>query len=91
MTTSSTSNENNAEGITVYPNPASDWLSVDLGSNENLPVRITLVDVCGKAVWYGKAESAMISIPVGEYVAGVYFLKMEMKQEALTRMFVISR
>jgi murein DD-endopeptidase MepM/ murein hydrolase activator NlpD len=91
MGSSATSNANKVDGLNVYPNPVSDWLTVDLGSNENLPVSISFVDMCGKIVWTSKAESAMIKIPVGQLVAGVYFLRAELKHGTHTRMIVISR
>jgi hypothetical protein len=73
----------------VYPNPASDWLTVDLGSNENLPVRVTLIDVCGKVIWTEKKESALIRIPVIQFGTGLYFLRLEKGKGVSTKKVVI--
>jgi hypothetical protein len=75
---SATSSANNVDGINVYPNPASDWIMVDLGEIEKGPAKVSLVDVCGQLIWSEKKERVLIRIPVSQFDAGVYFLRIEM-------------
>lgn len=64
-------NENELAGLTVYPNPATDEISVK-GLKEN--AALTLVDAQGKTVATAAVEPGVASMSVANVNAGVYFL-----------------
>ena len=64
-------NENELAGLTVYPNPATDEISVK-GLKEN--ASLTLVDAQGKTVATAAVEPGVASLSVANVNAGVYFL-----------------
>lgn len=65
--------------IKLYPNPANDYLNIELKKNSNAKeVQITIIDVCGKIV-----ESKMfpiinqsVNINTGSLQAGIYLLQL---------------
>lgn len=63
--------ENTLTGLTVYPNPAQDHISVN-GLKDN--ASLTLVDAQGKTVATSVVEPAAASMNIGQVKAGIYFL-----------------
>jgi hypothetical protein len=64
-------NEQELENITVYPNPATETISVK-GLENN--ATLTLVDATGKTVSTTTAEPGAATMNIGNVTAGVYFL-----------------
>lgn len=60
--------------ISVYPNPCVEQLTI---SNTQSALRnIEIYDVLGKCVYAENPESGCVTIPVGNWTAGVYMIKM---------------
>lgn len=69
-----------ASSIKVYPNPTHDILTIDFNENSiDSNIKITIVDVMGKAIEINKYESlnSTITINTSSLSKGVYFLKIE--------------
>jgi hypothetical protein len=65
-----------SELITVYPNPASNVLHVDLSRLNEQPQSITLFNVFGQMIWQEKIISTQrISVPVEMLASGGYILE----------------
>jgi len=64
-------NENELSGISVFPNPATEIVSVK-GLKEN--ATLTLVDAQGKTVTTASVEPGVASLGVSNVNAGIYFL-----------------
>ena len=80
---------NNIEGISIYPNPASQTLNIELGSN--IINSITIFDATGgvnfsKVLNFGKVGE--ISIPVSNLQAGIYFIKLNMENGSYMAKFM---
>lgn len=60
------------EGLRVYPNPAADYVTIDIGDGKNASV--TIVDVSGSIV-YSTSVQGKKEISLKHLSSGVYFLK----------------
>ena len=61
-----------AEGITIFPNPASSSLTV--ASTQNISV-VAIINILGKIVYSGSYNSDAVQIDVSTLPSGVYFIK----------------
>ncbi|GBU07759.1 hypothetical protein AwDysgo_10900 [Bacteroidales bacterium] len=75
-------NSINADNIKLYPNPASDYLSID-GEFTNA----TLVSVNGQIV----LKSSKSTIPLQNVNAGIYFVKIETTEGLIVKKIVITK
>lgn len=63
--------------INVYPNPASDFVIIDLSNHQNSLVSINISDIKGRAVYSDlDIHSKQISIPLLDFKSGMYVLMM---------------
>ncbi len=61
--------------ILVYPNPAREWLHIDLGNGINaLPVNYRLIDMAGRILLKGSSREKKINIETNGLGRGVYLL-----------------
>lgn len=67
--------------FTIFPNPATDMVSVKL----NEPSQVTLIDVSGKVLYQVFANSSQISLPINNISAGMYFVSVESNGERTTK------
>lgn len=66
----------NAFNVSVYPSPVSDYLLIE---SEQVPEYIELFDVTGKSVLKYKPDNALTQIEVASYPAGIYILKVDLR------------
>ena len=65
-----------AEGIRVYPNPVTDQINIDLGTN-SLHIRsVELIDLSGRTVSQMQVKNPVIKIPKGSLITGSYILQL---------------
>lgn len=79
-------NENELTGITVYPNPANEVVSVK-GLAEN--ATLTLVDAQGKTVVAKTVEPATASLSLSNVTSGVYFLHVTSNNQTTVERVVV--
>jgi hypothetical protein len=84
-TLSNTSDEINAS-ISIYPNPAADFINITLPSNEE--TSISIADYSGKIVYSTKVNASAV-LNVKDLNAGVYFIKLKSKKINLTKKIMI--
>jgi hypothetical protein len=66
-----------AEGVRVYPNPVTDQLNIDLGTN-SLHIRsIELIDLMGRTVLQVKVQNSVVKVPKGSLTTGTYILQLK--------------
>jgi hypothetical protein len=58
--------------VSVSPNPASEYVTINLGQTENASVKV--VDVLGKVVHTDVISGGQKTIALGEFKNGVYIL-----------------
>lgn len=64
--------------IQVYPNPATDLLTIRIGEDAQCePLPVTVVDVTGRAFFTGTADAAELRLDMSQWPSGVYFVRME--------------
>jgi len=66
-------NQNTISEISVYPNPATDFITIVNGSNNS---KIYLFNQLGKII-ISKNLSGNLKLPVNHYPAGLYLLRIE--------------
>jgi len=65
-------------GVTIYPNPVSDMLTIEFSEIEATTVQIQLIDVLGRVVTQINDHNTAdftVEINVNDFKAGVYFVK----------------
>ena len=81
------------ENVTVFPNPASDKITVAIKDNSYQELAIRCYDVVGKVVFEKKTFNKLIDIDVSQFSKGVYFIQLQSKDskqfKAVTKKFVV--
>ncbi|MFT4759327.1 MAG: PKD repeat protein [Paraglaciecola sp.] len=62
--------------LDVYPNPATDFLTVDISENNREAFKIRLFDLTGKMWRTAVLNNGKVKLEVSELAAGVYFLEL---------------
>lgn len=79
-----------SNGITVYPNPANDFVRIDVEGKAGEHCELKMLDIFGRVV--GSREDFQIGhseFDLREFSAGVYWLRMEFANAALTTKLII--
>lgn len=81
-------NEQNQSGISLYPNPASDYVIVKL-NNEDVQ-SIVVTDVNGNIVLQQSvvAENSECKLPIAKLPSGVYFVTVKQSRQSSTIRFI---
>lgn len=58
--------------VTVYPNPATNQITVDAGNMESGTIEIH--DVMGKMIWNGKLSQQIMTINITEFPNGIFWI-----------------
>ena len=81
--------------VTVMPNPASNYISINLYSDKNVQAQIILIDKLGRKVLEQKGNlirgNNKIYLPLNNYAEGVYAVIIETAEERFVKQFIISR
>lgn len=79
-------NEINYTEINIYPNPATNYLTI---SNIQNVQQIDIQSIIGVVVWSGRLQGEVqITIPVSQLPDGIYLIKIITKDEILIRKFI---
>lgn len=79
------------EKATVYPNPATDHITVDLAGTNAVAISATLTDVQGRVVYTGNADNeTTFMVPTQSLSAGLYIINVVTNAGVLTRKITIS-
>lgn len=68
-------NTSNAE-IRIFPNPASDYIFIEMKKGVAKPVRVQLFDMAGRMMMDERTHKDNFSIPLNKLQAGIYVLKL---------------
>ena len=79
---------NNIE-FSIFPNPASKEINIEINSNEQINIQI--VDVSGRIVFFEEVEANSISINTSELTNGIYFLKIMSSTQIGFKKFIIQQ
>ena len=80
----------------IYPNPASNQVTIDLAANSNLELNIRLVNLLGKeviSVYNGnvKQGNQEFTVNTSSLEAGVYFVTIDNGTSSKTEKLVITK
>lgn len=75
--------------FSVYPNPATENLQVDLSGLKSSVEIFEITDLQGKVVWSGRATNSLLqTIPIAQLSTGSYSLKIQTQKGIITQKFV---
>jgi hypothetical protein len=78
--------ENDLSAITIYPNPSSDILNIDLSSANEEIQSIFLVDITGKLVQtIDVHENEVIKLNLSSFASGLYYIKISSATNTVVR------
>ncbi|MFN0190352.1 MAG: T9SS type A sorting domain-containing protein [Bacteroidia bacterium] len=80
-----------ASTINLFPNPATNHLTIDLGS-KNEKVEVTIADISGKVIYSTVATDAqMIEVYTDEFIAEIYVVQIHSAHFMATKKLVIGK
>ena len=78
--------------VKIYPNPAKDFLQIDLASISPKNALIRIFDVQGKLVFQTQlTDPTIANISIANFEHGLYFLQLEMEEGVVTKKVVVQR
>ena len=81
--------ESNEPRIQVYPNPATDLLTIHFGDVAQCkPLNVTVMDVMGRAFFAETVSSTEVRLDVSQWPSGVYVIRTEQEGVCGVRKFV---
>ncbi|NDC92506.1 MAG: T9SS C-terminal target domain-containing protein [Flavobacteriales bacterium] len=81
--------ENDLSAITIYPNPSSDILNIDLSSADEEVKSISIVDITGKLIQtIDVHENTYISLNVSSLASGLYHVMISSASNSIVRQVV---
>jgi hypothetical protein len=85
----------NADGISIYPNPANDVLNVNIPADENNAARISILDQLGREVTSSElkisSSSSHLQFDLSQFVSGIYLVRVVQAGNIFTQKLIISR
>jgi aminopeptidase YwaD len=82
-------NELNEKNFNIYPNPARDYIMIELYTNKLFYSPVKIVNILGEVVFEGNINNKVERINLKEYSSGIYFLMIESKDTILKEKFVV--
>jgi len=82
---------NNMEQVAIYPNPASETVNIALNGASVETIRV--MDIQGRIVEtiLQDNKQQIITIPVSNYRAGVYFVQLQSGSDVITKKIVVTK
>lgn len=91
--TASMDEENLGAGISVYPNPSNDQITIDYNLSENTDVQLEIIDATGRKIATHEMKNQAVgkqslTISVSHLANGIYFCTLNVGEEQLTRKII---
>ena len=80
----------NQGSLNVYPNPAADKITIDLGTNK-LANKIVMFDPAGKVVFEDVPNGSKFDVNVQQFAEGTYLMNIYLGEEVVVKRVVIIR
>lgn len=75
----------------VYPNPASDKITIKIANNSFLQKKISLYNIIGEVVYTSILKNTYTDIPLNELGEGMYFLNILSENKTYTKKIVVRK
>jgi len=66
-----------SEGFTLYPNPASEHLTLSWAAGSSIPGSVEIMDSLGRKVYEGSPDNRQQVVDISGWTAGIYFVRWE--------------
>ena len=77
------------EQISIYPNPASDWLMIAYKGKSKSALSIKVLDYCGRLIKQQIPLKESIEIDVSDLTGGIYYIEVESDESKVTKKVII--
>ena len=77
------------EYLNIYPNPASDYLFIDLKEMKSKVVSIIIVDISGRTIYQNTSPSDLIELNMENEAKGVYFVKVKTDKDHIIKKVIL--
>lgn len=80
--------------LEVYPNPASDVLTVEFSMNASDNVSMFVTDATGRILWKSEGmftTDAQMNVPLQQFNNGIYWLTLQTTRGLISRRFAVAR
>ena len=74
--------------MNLYPNPATQYVVLDMSTGEEMDGSVIVTDMLGRLCFQQKAEGTRVRIPVADLPTGIYFLTYTDGKRTVTRKFM---
>ncbi len=78
------------EAVRVFPNPASEEVTIDFSGAGVNAIAATLTDIQGKRVYSAELNQQVFSIPVNNFAPGMYFLQVSTEAGILNKKITVT-
>lgn len=75
--------------IKIYPNPASDFINIELKRNSNFSIEI--FDELGQIAWRDENKNDVVKIPTSNFASGIYLIKIQTENEFGMKKIIINK
>jgi Tol biopolymer transport system component len=75
--------------LVIYPNPASDFLELEIKSGNDKPITFELFDIYGKRVFEGVIDSQKMKIDISTLKSGAYFYRLSNSDDLQSGQIII--
>jgi len=75
----------------IYPNPAENFITVELPREEQGGIKVTISDISGRIICSGNYIEHPLKVDVSNFDSGIYILTTELPGRILRGRFVVSR
>ncbi len=76
--------------FSIYPNPATENINIDLTSNLKGRAHVQLINLNGEVMFDKKFRSKQITIPTDNFIRGIYFIKVKVGDKIELRKVLVS-
>jgi hypothetical protein len=77
--------------LNVYPSPATSYINIDVIGELREPANLQLINILGQVIYELNTQQKNISIPVGQFAAGIYTLQFKSGEKQKIEKVVITR
>jgi len=75
-------------GLKIYPQPAKDYIKVELYSKDHTPVKVEIYSLSGQKIWQKTYFNKQIELDVSTLKTGVYIIKIETQNTLYTTQII---
>ncbi|MDG1145110.1 MAG: T9SS type A sorting domain-containing protein, partial [Flavobacteriales bacterium] len=78
---------NSTSNLSIYPNPASNRININLGNNKEI-AKVTITNILGKVVKTTTMNGESTQLSIEELINGIYFVSVETTNQVTTKSLV---